>query len=141
MLFLLVSSHGLMQSLWTVWEQPSGWRCSGSTCFWQIGHSLRASTAAAAGAGEALCAGWATVPDPSFFASLSPTCTTTSSMDIPASVPRELFTCWSSDVSWALVHSGKRLPSLSSNLSSLSCFPAAEVVLGGGVEGPAGLLS
>lgn len=91
-LFLLVSSHVLMQSLWTVWEQPSRWRCSGSTRFWHMRHSLRVSTLNT-------CGGWATVPEPSFLASLSPTCTTSSSMDMPASVPRELFTCWSNDFS------------------------------------------
>lgn len=37
--------------------------------------------------------------DRSFRASLKPTCSMTSSIDMPASVPRELFTCCSSDVS------------------------------------------
>lgn len=138
-LFLLVSSHVLMQSLWTVCEQPSGWRCSGSTRFRHIRHSLRVSTMNPCGGGGCGCGAGPnpiTGLGPSFFASLSPTCTTTSSVDMPASVPRELFTCRSSDFSWALVHSGKRLASFSKTFSSLSA--GASAALAACVEGAGG---
>lgn len=113
-LFLLDCSHVRMQSLWMVWEQLSGWRLSGSTWFWHIRQSLRAPKACPPpAAAAALCGGgvgrWmgpggtgrlmGPGADLSLCASLKPTCSMTSSMDMPARVPRELFTCWSSDIS------------------------------------------
>lgn len=80
----------------------------------------------------------------SFCASLMPTCSTTSSMVMPANVPRELFTCCSRDVSWALSHCGNFIFSFSRTLSSLPAgaeeaegAPTAAVV-GGGGEGTTG---
>lgn len=141
---MLDCSHIWMQLLWMVWLQLRGCRLSGSTWFWHIRQSLRTP---AAGGGAALCRGGAGLwmgpdgagllmgpgADLSLWASLKPTCSMTSSMDIPASVPRELFTCCRSPRSCALLHWGNREPSLSRTFSSLSAGAA-----GGGGEGTAG---
>lgn len=49
-------------------------------------------------------------------------------MDMPANVSRELFTCCSSDISLALLHSGNRVPNFSRILLALAAP-------GGGTEG------
>lgn len=101
---MLDCSHVWMQSLWMVWEQLSGWRLSGSTWFWHIRHILRGPPAGLCEEGVGLWIGLGVKgrlmglgADHSFCASLKPTCSMTSSTDMPANVPRELFTCWSSD--------------------------------------------
>lgn len=146
-MFLLVCSHVWMQSLWMVWVQLRGWRFSGSTWFWHIRQSFR-TPAAGGGGAAALCRGRVGLwmgpggagllmgpgADLSLWASLKPTCSMTSSMDIPASVPRELFTCCSRVVSCALLHWGNREPSRSRTFSSLSVGGA----VGGGGEGTTG---
>lgn len=135
-MFLLVWSHIWMQSLWTVWEQLRGNRFSGSTWFWHIRQSFRTPAAGGGGAGLWMGPGGAGLlmgpgADLSLWASLKPTCSMTSSMDIPASVPRELFTCCSSAVSCALLHWGNRDPRRSRTFPSLSVGAGGAGATGG----------
>lgn len=131
-LFLLDLSHIWMQSLWMVWEQLRGCLLSGSTWFWHMRQSFRGALCRE---GVGLWMGPGAVLSPR--ASRWPTCSMSSSWDIPASVPRALFTCCSRDVSCARLHCGNRPPSFSSSLSSLPAGPEAvgAAAAGGGGEG------